>query len=347
MRIIFLVCFIGILFNSGTAFGSTIVFDNSVGFYGIDSEGSLGLSILKEELEFEGFDVTDNLHMKVESAKVTDALVGRANILVLVNPTRRFETEEIDLIKDFVENGGKLILVSDTPESARYMNGLSRKFGGEFLEYFLGNNLTLSYGGNKTRLISPIPLDLGVEPEISLQTELDAKVWFSVWERPGEIVKRDNFTVFGGVRYGEGSVAFLGDKDVLLNENIVKGDNLQFVQSIFNWLVYEKPRDTVAYSPGQLEFVDEKGRISVSKLMIKNTGNVNQTLRFKVPSYLTEMISIDGEVLDISPDETMLVRIEMIGTGNYSHVSDFIIVEREYDYYTREDYIPIKVTKGE
>lgn len=329
---------------------STVVFDTSTGFFGIDSESSVGLSILKEELELEGFYVTDNVLMNIEADEVTKRLLQRADVLVLVNPNRDFSSGEMDLVKNFVNGGGKLLLICDTPESAENMNELSRTFSVEFMgNYFLGDDLVISSQNiSPVHLTSAIPLDLKVETEVSLQSgEIDAKKWFSVWERPEEIIKRDNFTVFARVRYGKGSVAFLGDKDVLLNENIVKGDNLQFVQSIFDRLTYEMPEKTdnrIVYYPNQLSFVVEKGKISVASLRIENKGDVNQTLRFKVPSYLTETMNIDREVLDISPDETMMIRIEITGMGgNYSHVSDFIIVEREYDYYTREDYISVEI----
>jgi hypothetical protein len=327
---------------------SIIVFDTSTGFFGIDSESSVGMSLLRDELMLEGFDATDNVLLNIEADEITSSLLSRSRVLVLVNPSREFDKREIDLIKDFVYNGGKLLLVSDTPESSEYMNDVSRIFGVEFLgHYFLGDNLPLEYRGNMAYLISPIPLDVRVEPEVSLQSgQVDARAWFSVWERPGDIIKRDNFTVFAGVRYGKGSVAFLGDKDILLNGNIVKGGNLQFVKNIFNWFIYDVPEETdteIAYFPAQLNFVVEEGKRSVATLIIENRGNVNQTLRFKVPPYLTEMISIDKGVLDIPPGETMMVWIEMIGIGDYSYISDFIIVEREYDYYKREDYIPIEV----
>jgi len=191
--------------STSIAHKGTVIFDTSTSFFGMENEGPLGLSTLRDELEFKGYNVKDNIEMR------------------------------------FVANGGKLLLVTDTPESLTNMNKLARRFGAEFLDYYLGDEVKIKSGMGEIYLISPIPISLEKEPEVLLQTDfIEAKEWPSVWEKPGKKVKKANFVVFAGIRYGEGSVAFLGDKDILLNKNIKKGNNLNFALSIFDWFEHKE-----------------------------------------------------------------------------------------------------------
>ncbi len=45
-----------------------------------------------------------------------------------------------------------------------------------------------------------------------------------------------------------------------------------------------------------------------------------------MPPHLTETVNIDRAVMDISPDDTVMIRIEATGgNNNYSYVSDILI----------------------
>lgn len=264
--------------NSATS-SSTIVFDTSTGFFGIDSESSVGMSLLRDELMLEGFDATDNVLMNIEGDEITNSLISRSNVLVLVNPNREFNKNEINLIKNFVNDGGKLLLVSDSPESSEYMNDISKIFGGEFLGYYsLGygpavttNNENFSSAGvNTLYLITPIPIKV-LEPDISISARTLAREWFSRWELSGEVIKEGDFMIFAGKSYGKGKVAFLGDKDILLNDNIIKYDNLPFSIFLFNWLEGREPRMIRAGSiPTFVKISAPEGQEKNVTLIIKN-----------------------------------------------------------------------------
>jgi len=328
----------------------TIVFDNSTGFFGMENEGPLGLSTLRDELEFKGYNVKDNIEMGLNADTITKDLINEAHILILINSDRRFKREEIALIKDFVANGGKLLLVTDTPESLTNMNKLARRFGAEFLDYYLGDEVKIESGMGEIYLISPIPISLEKEPEVLLQTDfIEAKEWPSVWERPGKKVKKANFVVFAGIRYGEGSVAFLGDKDILLNKNIKKGNNLNFTLSIFDWFEHKETDDTIVYSTDKLEFFVKKGETSTAIFAIKNRGDVEQVLKFEVPSYLkdTVFVQVDGNGLKIKPGETKVIRVKINWRKNASSVTGFIVVKREFGLYRTADYIKVEMIQGE
>jgi hypothetical protein len=334
--------------NSQITHSGTIIFDNSVGFFGIEDDSSVGLSTLRWELEFEGFEVTDTLEMQEKADTITSRLLNRTDVLIIMNPTRYLDWEETDLIRDFVEAGGKLLLISDTPESSAKMNAFSRRFGVKFLDYYLGDEIEIDSNISELLFISPVPLALEEEPEVSLQTNFtEAKEWHSVWELPGGEIEGGNFTVFAGIRYGNGSIAFLGDKDILLNEYIMKGDNLDFIMSIFTWFEHEKPDDAIVYSSDKLDFYVTKGKASILGLRMENRGDVNQSLKFVLPPYLDDIVSVDPERIKIHPEEIVIVRIRANWSDDYSYIGDFIVVERDFDYYKTNDYIKLEVNWSE
>jgi len=334
--------------NSEKAHSGTIIFDNSAGFFGIEDDSSVGLSTLRWELESEGFEVTDNLGMQEKADTITERLLSRADVLIIVNPNRYLDWDETDLIRDFVEEGGNLLLISDTPESSAYMNAFSRRFGVEFLNYYLGDEIEIDSNIRELSFISPVPLALEEEPEVTLQTNFtEAKEWHSVWERPVRKIEECNFTVFAGIRYGKGSIAFLGDKDILLNENIMKGDNLDFVMCIFTWFEHEKPVDMIVYSQDKLELFVTVGATSTLGLRIENRGDLNQSLEFVLPDYLKDLVSIEPERIKIPPEEIARIKISANWSDELSYVADFIVVGRDFDFYKTSDYIKLEVSWSE
>ena len=50
---------------------NTIVFDNSIGFFGLNNEEPTGFSELRNELELEGFSVSDSLELKANYEEIT------------------------------------------------------------------------------------------------------------------------------------------------------------------------------------------------------------------------------------------------------------------------------------
>ncbi len=129
----------------------------------------------------------------------------------------------------------------------------------------------------------------------------------------------------------------MGDKDVFLNENIKKGDNLSFVLNIFDWLTFVKRNDELIYSPEVLDFTG-KGTAS---LLIENKGEVDQTLNFMAPSYLD--MNISKRRIHLVPGAKELVTIKLNRPGY--PFSDFIVVKRRYGFRSYKDYVPVRVIK--
>lgn len=317
----------------------TIIFDNSGGFFGIDSDAGVGMSEFAQLLEYDGYTVVETIQTNDDSSHITESLLKKTNILVLMNPTRSFGWEETKLIEEYVSNGGRLLLICDTPESAKYMNRLSGRFGVTYLPYYLGRvGVNSSFG--EIRFVSAMPLALDVQPDISIDYNCSAGEWENRWNIPDRNFE-DNFTIFAGFVHGDGFVVVLGDKDILLNENLEQNDD--FVSFIFNWLSREVVSNKLVYVPDALRMLTSDGKMAVTFMLIENHGDINQTLEFKVPQYLQNIVEFDPDNLTIMPDERAKVRLTANWTGNYSSISDILTVERMYGLVRTQDYINLMV----
>ena len=69
--------------------------------------------------------------------------LANASAYIVISPATAFAREEVDKIKDFVENGGRLMLIDDptrpVPESKDKMNTLSTEFGIVYRNDYLYN----------------------------------------------------------------------------------------------------------------------------------------------------------------------------------------------------------------
>ena len=337
MKLKMLTMFMCMIFLINSTYSMKVVFDTSVGFFGLNNDSSVGFSILKEEMEKKGFNVDNNIKLGENAGRIEKTLLKKSNIFVIVNPNRNLSLDELTLLRDFVMNGKKLILICDKPESLKYINIVSEWFGAKFLPYYLGRELQVK----NVKFISPMPLCLEMKPEISLKVNCTAKEWKSTWELPEKNICEDEFTIFAGMSYGKGKIAFLGDKDFLMNENITK--NMEFVDNILDWLQQGKPNDKIIFSPETLEFLNGKNGSGICTIRIENIGEVTQHLIFKIPEYLKDIIILDTYDLYIQKGEIRFIKVISVGSSEYSYLQDFIIIEREFGLYKYEDYIQIKV----
>jgi len=326
-----------IILTAAPAFAGsgTIILDNSGGFFGIDSDAGVGMSEFAQLLEYDGYTVVETIQTNDDSSYIAESLLKKANILVLMNPTRSFGWEESKLIEEYVSNGGRLLLICDTPESAEYMNPLSGRFGVTYLPYYLGSvGVNSSFG--EIRFVSAMPLVLDVEPDISIECNCSAGEWENRWNIPKRNFE-DNFTLLAGIAHGDGFVVVLGDKDILLNENLEQNDD--FVSFIFSWLSHEVVSNKLIYMPNKLEMLTTDGKIAVTFILIENHGDINQTMEFNVPQHLQNIVEFDPDNLTIMPDERAKVKVTANWNGNYSSISDILIVERMYGFVRTQDYI--------
>lgn len=63
----------------------TIILDNSGGFFGIDSDAWVGMSEFAQLLEYDGYTVVETIQTNDDSSQITESLLKKANILVLMN----------------------------------------------------------------------------------------------------------------------------------------------------------------------------------------------------------------------------------------------------------------------
>lgn len=168
-------------------------------------------------------------------------------ILILSDVSKTYDDQEIETIIDFVDNGGKLIVLSDSSPKAQ-INELIKNFGirvdegGDFgyptevgitsdNELFNGViSLSLAcyncYHGHGPRLLIDSPaIDLLNVACTSRECE-DQNI---------------NYPIVAISQYGRGKVLVISNRDILDNINAHSG-NRQFVYNLLTWLTSEDSR---------------------------------------------------------------------------------------------------------
>ncbi len=154
--------------------------------------------------------------------------IGKANAYVIAGVTKNFTAEEIDKIVDFVENGGKLVVLIHIPPTN--VKPLLKKFGVN---------------------VSEKPYDvtevLAVPGEDNAITEGVREIYMrGVFPVDGNLflIKKEKVIILGGdgrgvaklVKFGRGEVLVFGDDAMFLNSYITKADNLKLAKNIAKWV---------------------------------------------------------------------------------------------------------------
>jgi hypothetical protein len=142
--------------------------------------------------------------------KLSKERLGRAGLLVLIAPARRYSSAEIDRVEEFVKKGGRL-LVSVGYEESEPSRELLARFGIEILDIPLAH-LAAEESGEPVQFNEawPVRCDGKCKPIVS-------KWGYQV------VVEKDA---------GKGKVAVIGDSGFLLGKNLEKYDEVN-VNNIF------------------------------------------------------------------------------------------------------------------
>ncbi|WP_340817885.1 hypothetical protein [Methanolobus sp. WCC4] len=317
-----------------------VVFDNSAGFFGIDSYSGVGVALLADELRLEGYDVkeTNDFH-NVDCSMITDDMLNSTDILVLINPRRSFSFEEKIVVNKFVTNGKSLLLVCDNPESIEYANTLSSVFGAWFLPQYLGDVFINSTLG-QMHFYSPLPIITDIEPDISIQYEGSAGDWTNRWIIP-EKTYNSSYSILSGFNYGEGRIILLGDSDILQNENF--NANKDFNMLVFDYLCNNDTDTKVSYSPDALQITTDESKKGIAYLHVKNTCDYNVTIDLIKPPLLDNIITINPQVIKLEPGQESQVILLATWNESYSSISDIIRIETDYGLITQNDYFGVTV----
>ncbi|MGC8962247.1 MAG: hypothetical protein ACP5K1_07415, partial [Candidatus Bathyarchaeia archaeon] len=161
---------------------------------------------------------------------------------VVVSPGRPFSDGEISLIKEYVEEGGRLLLVTDPTRShASNINTLSAEYGMVFAEGYL-YNLEENYGNYRNIILadfmeSKITKDLErivlyTATYIHGSTGALALTSVSTFSSEAEATGRYSPIAING----EGRVLAIGDQTFMLEPYCYTFDNYKLLRNIVSFL---------------------------------------------------------------------------------------------------------------
>ncbi len=105
-----------------------VCFDQEYSDFNVSLKPSIGL--YNEKDNYGTFFVwTQRVGCVPSSEKTLDDAIKIGDIIVIINPIKSFETEDIETITDFVENGGKVLLMDSILNSDSTANELIGNFG--------------------------------------------------------------------------------------------------------------------------------------------------------------------------------------------------------------------------
>jgi len=105
-----------------------VCFDQEYSDFNVSLQPSIGL--YNEKDNYGTFYVwTQRVGCVPSLEKTLDDAIKIGDIIVIINPIKSFETEDIDAITDFVENGGKVLVMDSITNSHSTANELIGNFG--------------------------------------------------------------------------------------------------------------------------------------------------------------------------------------------------------------------------
>ncbi|WP_290597296.1 MULTISPECIES: hypothetical protein [unclassified Archaeoglobus] len=324
-----------IILTFPVASAQTVLFDSSSGFFGLESDARSGFMFLKFELEKTGFSVTDTVGMRGNSLQIDGSDLKKVKVFVIVNPIRELSFSEIDTLIDFVNKGGKLLIICDNPRYIGNANRIAGVFGGKFTNLYIEKTEIPYYGAE---LKSSVPLQVE-----DASFTVNVTTWASKWFDPfkiGEEKYYGDYTVFATKKVGKGVVAFLGDKDFMTNENIYVANNTDFAKFVFEIPVSKsKEMMKVKLYPKEIN-VNISNKPAIVSVMVQNIGS-NQSLRVEVPHYLESVIVPFEDQVNISGGEKKILRFIIRPYSDYREIRDYIILRNAGG--VEKLYIPIRV----
>jgi len=199
----------------------------------------------------------------IESSNITEDILDDVDIFVVINLNKSFSTSEHQVIWDFIENGGSLLVLGDHTDIGGIMdplNGLLQHVG---IRYRFDSALPLDHGFRwipcyhllhhpvtyKIDSLDEIDISVGASLDINagsfpmiigrygLSDEGDRLnvegAYLGDYEyRPGE--QLGDIILAAGAYYGNGKVLVFGDTSSFQNSAIPS--SLPLIGSVFNWL---------------------------------------------------------------------------------------------------------------
>jgi hypothetical protein len=171
------------------------------------------------------------------------------SVIVILRPVEDFTGDEIAYLRDYLSNGGTLLLADDFGTGNSLLEGLE-------CNSRFSNKLFISLAFNK---------DPKFSVTIDIASPFDTNVSHILLNHPSTLTVGDNTTVYGNTpmgwldddkdyrmdeeeqravfpilaveKYNRGKVILLSDPSVLINSMLDKADNRNFVQNLFEFAI--------------------------------------------------------------------------------------------------------------
>lgn len=185
------------------------------------------VSLLGGYLTSLGYDLDFTMNNPLNSS-----MLANYDLVVLYFPQFNYTVQEINDILDYVDNGGKLLLIgrqTETPwfHTNVYLNSVATKFGITFDDTSHYKRFAFI-----SSLDHPIAYNIGdiilSGTGVSVESEVDVA-----------FTDLDGTPIVGNTTYGSGEVYFLSGEDTLRNLFDVQGHTIyhfQFGLNLFNWI---------------------------------------------------------------------------------------------------------------
>lgn len=334
-----MICLIAILpvaVSGASVEGSRILFDCSTeGFPGFENQGPAGFSLFKAHLEESGYVVDDTISQKKNLGAISRSTLSGYSAIFIVNPLRTLSRSEVNLLTSFVENGGTLVVICDSPEARSPANLVLQKFDLSFQQEVLLNTrinallngavvqcaIPVVYGPDDE--LEPFPRYEWVEPD-RLAAIPDAMNLSSVYTLNGSADRVYDLVTgaecYGGERIlmavvpaSNGTVIALGTKELLTNYRYSEDG---WLTRILIFEMNHPPGDCdtgsfgVTYHPDRFSIKFRESRVSLFPLTLVNSDDQSVSIDISASDGLKEFFDpIETSLLlEAGEDATVYLR---------------------------------------
>ncbi|MCQ1536901.1 DUF4350 domain-containing protein [Methanosarcina sp. KYL-1] len=340
---------------AGSEEGNHIFFDLSTkGFFGLQNSGPAGFSELAGGLESLGYVVNDNSMTNSNFGYLAESNLQESDLVVIINPKRSLENTETSNLMNFVENGGNLIVICDSPESIFNSNLILDPYDIYFKrEYLLNTHVNISKN-KSVNLGCSIPLE-----EWKVYTESTAfeenpfrlngsseisKDLFFEEERIGE-----EHTILMAKNFRQGKVIALGNKDFLTNYRF--NENRELLYLVLNYIESEDNEEMqeLSYRPSEFSIPFKDGKISFVEFSLENKNNKSPVYgSIEIPEILRDVVVPFESNFTIGPGENLDLNFLCRNLNDeYGYVKTTIVLKVRYNEFS-EPYvykIPVEVVR--
>ncbi|AKB24322.1 hypothetical protein MSMTP_0853 [Methanosarcina sp. MTP4] len=332
-----------------------IFFDLSTeGFFGLQSRGPAGFSELAEDLESFGYIVNDNFMSNSNFGYLAEPSLHESDIVVIINPKRSLDNIETLYLMNFVENGGNLIVICDSPDSVFNSNLILDPYDIYFKrEYLLNTHVNIS--SNKSiNLGYSIPLDewevYTGHPKEFDENPLRLKGISEVSrDLFSEEISGEEYTILMAKNFQQGKVIALGNKDFLTNYRF--NENKELLYFILNYIECEDEEGMqgLSYNPSELYIPLKDGKISFVGLSLENKNNKSAAyVSVEIPGILKDVVVPVESNFTIGPDEILDLNFPCQNlSSEYWYIKTKIALKVRYNEFSEPCIykIPIEVVR--